>query len=152
MLVEKRKLGRRINEMSVGERLIFTDKMEDKELLLYLGLTDDANPLYIQHDYASKTKFKAPIVPAIMINGILFSSISKYFPGPGSYINDQHLSFLHPIYHGESIRFCLEVKEIKKEEEKVVIAVEAQNEEKEIVITGNIIVSPPVYKKSKLRK
>lgn len=48
MLSKKRKLGRLISDISVGEKLVLTEAIEDKDLLLYLGLTNDANPLYIQ--------------------------------------------------------------------------------------------------------
>ncbi|NIK15709.1 acyl dehydratase [Saccharococcus thermophilus] len=87
-MLKKRKLGRNISEISVGEKLVINEKMEDKDLLLYLGLTDDANPLYIQHDYASQTPLKKPIVPAVMLTGMITSAISKYLPGPGSHITN----------------------------------------------------------------
>ncbi len=86
LLGKKRKLGRQIGEITVGEKLTLTEKIEDKDLLLYLGLTNDANPLYIQHDYASLTPYEKPIVPSIMLTGIITSAVSKYLPGPGSHI------------------------------------------------------------------
>jgi 3-hydroxybutyryl-CoA dehydratase len=93
LLGKKRKLGRKIEEITVGEKLALTEKMEDRDILLYLGLTDDANPLYIQHDYASQTPFEKPIVPSTMLMGIITSAVSKYLPGPGSHIVAQELEF-----------------------------------------------------------
>lgn len=95
MLLRKgMKQGKKINELVVGERLQLTEKIEDKDLLLYLGLTNDNNPLYIQHDYAMDTPFKEPIVPTIMLNGIITSAISKHLPGPGTHIREQNLVYL----------------------------------------------------------
>ena len=37
LLGKKRKLGRKVEDMSVGEKLKLTEKIEDKDLLLYLG-------------------------------------------------------------------------------------------------------------------
>ena len=65
LLRKKWKRGRTVNELVVGEKLQITEKIEDKDLLLYLGLTNDNNPLYVQYDYASETSFKKPIVPTI---------------------------------------------------------------------------------------
>ena len=93
LLGKKRKLGRRIEEITVGEKLSFSEKVEDKDLLLYLGITDDANPLYIQHDYASQTPFEKPIVPSVMLTGMMTSAISKYLPGPGSHVMSQTIEF-----------------------------------------------------------
>ncbi|MED1621567.1 enoyl-CoA hydratase [Bacillus pseudomycoides] len=58
MLKKKIQIGRRMDEITVGEKLSITEKIEDKDLLLYLGLTNDSNPLYIQHDYASQTPYE----------------------------------------------------------------------------------------------
>ncbi|MDP4161950.1 MAG: MaoC/PaaZ C-terminal domain-containing protein [Bacillota bacterium] len=143
LLGKKRKLGRRIEEMKVGEKLSFTEKIEDKDLLLYLGLTDDANPLYIQHDYASQTPYAKPVVPTIMLTGMITSAVSKYLPGPGSHLIAQELQFPKPVYHYATIEFLFEIKEVNIQEHSIIIEVCATNEKNEKVIYGNIKVCPP---------
>ena len=124
MLLGKiQKKGRSINELMVGEKLTITERIEDKDLLLYLGLTNDNNPLYIQHDFASKTVFEKPIVPPIMLMGIVTAAISKYLPGPGSYINKQNISFLAPAYHYSTLKFKFEIIEVDVRANRVVISV-----------------------------
>ncbi|CRK84385.1 MaoC/PaaZ C-terminal domain-containing protein [Neobacillus massiliamazoniensis] len=143
LLGKKRKLGRKIEEITVGEKLSLTEKIEDKDLLLYLGLTDDANPLYIQHDYASQTPFEKPIVPSIMLIGIISSAVSKYLPGPGSHILGQELEFPKPVYHYGTVQFLFEVTEVNHNENKVTLQVTGKNESEDLVINGKIKVSPP---------
>jgi 3-hydroxybutyryl-CoA dehydratase len=143
LLGKKRKIGRKIDEISVGEKLTLTEKIEDKDLLLYLGLTNDANPLFIQHDYASQTPLKKPIVPNIMLTGIITSAISKYLPGPGSHIHEMSISFPKPVYHYAMIQFLFEVKEIDMSNHQVKISVHATNENDEKVIEGMVTVCPP---------
>lgn len=143
LLGKKRKLGRQISEMTVGEKLALTEKVEDRDLLLYLGLTDDANPLYIQHDYASQTPFEKPIVPSIMLMGMITSAISKYLPGPGSHILSQDIVFPMPVYHYGTIQFLFEVIEVNHEQHYVVINVAGNNEKDEVVINGQLKVCPP---------
>lgn len=143
LLGKKRKLGRHIEEITVGEKLTLTEKIEDKDLLLYLGLTNDANPLFIQHDYASQTPYKKPIVPSIMINGIINSAISKYLPGPGCHILKQEIEYVRPVYHYATIQFLFEVIEVSKSSHTIQIQVHGINEEDETVINGVILVCPP---------
>ncbi|MFD1927155.1 MaoC family dehydratase [Sporosarcina siberiensis] len=143
ILGKKRRPGRKIEDISIGEKLVLTEKIEDKDLLLYLGLTNDSNPLYIQHDFASQTTYEKPIVPTIMLTGIITSATSKYLPGPGSHVVEQHLIFPLPVFHYSTIEFLLEVIEVKLDVNQIVVKVEATNEEKEIVITGTITVIPP---------
>jgi 3-hydroxybutyryl-CoA dehydratase len=143
LLGKKRKLGRKVEDMNVGEKLKLTEKIEDKDLLLYLGLTNDGNPLYIQHDFASQTVYEKPVVPNIMLTGIITSAISKYLPGPGSYITEQRLKFNEPVYHYATIEFLLEVTEVDKKHNEVTIRIEATNEEGKRVVEGVVLVRPP---------
>ncbi|MEK3890421.1 MaoC/PaaZ C-terminal domain-containing protein [Bacillus sp. FSL K6-3431] len=143
LLGKKRKLGRNLEEISVGEKLSLTEKIEDRDLLLFLGLTNDANPLYIQHDYASQTDYKKPIVPAIMLTGIITSAVSKYLPGPGSHIIKQDIEFLKPVYHYATIQFSFEVTEVHRENKTVNVHVEALDEAGDRVIDSNLLICPP---------
>jgi 3-hydroxybutyryl-CoA dehydratase len=143
LLGKKRKLGRKIEEISVGEKLHLTEKIEDKDLLLYLGLTNDANPLYIQHDYASQTPYQKPIVPTIMLTGIVTAAISKYLPGPGSHVLKQSLEFPKQVYHYGTVQFLFEVTEVNKSSHTIIVHVVGTNETGEIVISGDVLVCPP---------
>ncbi|OCA91358.1 enoyl-CoA hydratase [Bacillus sp. FJAT-27225] len=143
ILGKKRKLGRGIEEIKRGEKLALAEKIQDRDLLLYLGLTNDANPLYIQHDYASQTPFGKPVVPAVMLIGIITSAISKYLPGPGSHILSQELEFPKPVYHYGTVDFLLEVTDVDETNHAVTIAIEGTDEKNESVVTGKIKVCPP---------
>ena len=143
LLGKKRKLGRKIEDITVGEKLKLTEKVEDKDLLLYLGLTNDGNPLYIQHDFASTTSFEKPVVPNIMLTGIVTSAVSKYMPGPGSYICEQHLVFKKPVYHYATVDFLLEVTDVDVRGNLATIRVEGTDEEGAICIEGKIVAQPP---------
>lgn len=140
---KKRRLGRGIEEIAKGEKLKLTEKIEDKDLLLYLGLTNDGNPLYIQHDFASRTSFERPIVPSIMLTGIVTSAASKYIPGPGSHVVEEYFKFPKAVYHYETIDISFVVSEVRQEKNLITIEVEAVNEAEEIVISGYMKVVPP---------
>lgn len=143
LLRKKWKRGRTVNELVVGEKLQITEKIEDKDLLLYLGLTNDNNPLYVQYDYASETSFKKPIVPTIMLNGLITSAISKYLPGPGAHIIEMHLTYPAPLYHYEIIDITLEILELSTDLNEAYIEVFALNENQKRVMEGLIKVVPP---------
>ncbi len=83
-----------------------------------------------------KRHYEKPIVPTIMLTGIITSAVSKYLPGPGSHIIEQHLAFPKAVYHYSTINFLLEVVRVKKDENIIDISIQARNEEEEIVISG----------------
>ena len=137
------KIGKTIGDLMIGEKLHITETITDKDLLLYLGLTNDNNPLYLQHDYADTTPYKKPIVPTILLNGVITSAISKHLPGPGSHIQQQFLTYLKPVYHDETIEIYLQIDDINKVEHIVKVTVHGFNEKELAIVSGWINVIPP---------
>ncbi|WP_010288272.1 hypothetical protein [Kurthia massiliensis] len=132
LLGNNNRRGKTFAEIEVGDSIQITEKIEDQQLLLYLGLTNDSNPLFIQHDYASRTEFERPIVPTIMVNGMITSTISKYLPGPGA------------LFHYETIHIVLKVIDKREAIQGVTIHVEGRNlSTDELIVTGTVIAIPP---------
>ena len=123
-----RKLGKTINEIEEGDSLSLTESIEDNQLLLYLGLTNDANPLYIQHDFAQKTEYHQPIVPSVMLMGIITSAISKHLPGPGSHVVNFSVNFIEPVFHYENRVLDAVVMVQPAEEPELEITLESEGE------------------------
>ncbi|RIJ63239.1 enoyl-CoA hydratase [Rummeliibacillus sp. TYF005] len=147
LLDKKRRLGKQLEELSVGESIQLTERIEDKDLLLYLGLTNDNNPLYIQHDYAASTAYEKPVVPTIMLTGIVTSAISKHLPGAGSYICAQTFHFPTPLYHYETVQIQLTVENIDTINRQIKVKVEGLNSKEEIVLEGTVTAIPPIHPK-----
>ncbi|MGI8316816.1 MaoC family dehydratase [Halobacillus mangrovi] len=143
MLGKKRKLGKKIKDIKVGESFTTSSTIEDRDLLMYLGLTDDANPLYIQHDYASQTPYKRPIVPTVMVFGMVSSIVSMHLPGPGSHITHQELDYPKPVYHYAEVRFNVEVTDINVDDHLLTLYVVGYDEEGDEVVKGHLTVQPP---------
>lgn len=138
-----RKIGKTIDEIEEGDSLSLTESIEDNQLLLYLGLTNDANPLYIQHDFAKKTEYEKPIVPSVMLMGIITSAVSKHLPGPGSHVVNFSINFREPVYHYETITFLFEVIKVDEMKDVVTISVEAVNETENRILDAVVMVQPP---------
>lgn len=142
MLGKRRKLGKKIKEVTVGEVYTETMSIEDKDILLYLGLTSDANPLYIQHDYASQTPYKRPLVPSVMLYGMVSSLVSSHLPGPGCHITEQLLRYPTPLHHYSEVTITIKVTEVNEHEHNVKLQVHGENEDSEEVIAGTLTVTP----------
>lgn len=140
---KNKRMGKTIEEIEEGDSLSLTESIEDNQLLIYLGLTNDANPLYIQHDYASTTDYQRPIVPSVMLMGIITSAVSKHLPGPGSHVVNFSVNFIEPVYHYETLTFQFEVIKVDKMKDVVTISVEATNVEEDRVLDAVVMVQPP---------
>ncbi|QTN00051.1 enoyl-CoA hydratase [Sediminibacillus dalangtanensis] len=148
MFAKKRPLGKKISELNVGDSYQHHYHLSDQDLLLYLGITNDANPLYLQHDYASQTPYKRPIVPSVALFGVVSSVVSMHLPGPGSHIIEQQLSYPSPVYHESKLVFHLQISSIDLEKHQIRISVTGQDSRDKVVLRGTLIVCPAYEPKS----
>ncbi|WP_088042997.1 MaoC/PaaZ C-terminal domain-containing protein [Bacillus sp. EAC] len=148
MLTKKAKIGRKLEDISIGEKLIVTEHIDEQHIYLYLALTGDTNPLYTQYNYASQTRFKKPIVPGIIISGLVASAVTKHLPGPGSHIVKKEIQFDHHIHHNETISIHFEVVDINTKKNEVSLNVSVLNKSQTTIATGNITVIPPTVDQS----
>lgn len=136
-------VGKTIDEIQEGDSLTVTEIIETKDILLYLGLTNDTNPLYLQYDYTQATKYKKPIVPTVLLIGILTSNVSKHLPGPGSHVVDVSLNVIEPIPHNAAITFEFLVKRVDERRELVTIEVTGSNLDNVRLLEAELIVETP---------
>ncbi|MDF0478812.1 MaoC/PaaZ C-terminal domain-containing protein [Vagococcus sp. PNs007] len=144
MIIKPKKIGKTIDEIEEGQSLSVTETIEDSQLLLYLGITNDSNPLYIQHEYAKQTEYGEPIVPSVLLMGIITSAISKHLPGPGSHVVNFSINFMEEVRHYETVTFQFEVIKVDKMKDVVTISVEATNSEENRILDAVVMVKPPV--------
>lgn len=149
MIGNRRRLGKRMNELEIGDSYTAIKSIEDRDLLLYLGLTDDSNPLYIQHDYASQTPYKQPIVPSVMLFGMVTSIISMHLPGPGSHITKHEMSFPKSVFHYTEVKFNVEIIAIDQDAHQVTMSVVAYDKDGDEVVRGKLNVSPSYQPESR---
>ncbi|ALX48339.1 MaoC/PaaZ C-terminal domain-containing protein [Lentibacillus amyloliquefaciens] len=142
MLGQKRKLGKKIDDLKIGDSYTASQLIKDKDLLLYLGLTNDANPLYIQHDYATQTPYKQPVVPSVMLFGMVSSIVSMHLPGPGSHITQHEMTFPKPVSHYNEVTFTLEVIAIDVDHHEVTLSVKGYDHSGDAVLQGKLNVRP----------
>ncbi|MEE5988639.1 MaoC family dehydratase N-terminal domain-containing protein [Ligilactobacillus equi] len=135
--------GKQIEEIKEGESLTVTETISQRDILLYLGLTNDNNPLYTQMAYAKKTEYQKPIVPPVLLTGIITSAISKHLPGPGSEIVNIDVNLISPVYHEQYVTFNFEVIKIDLMKEVVTISVEGMDDEDNRLLDAVIMVRPP---------
>lgn len=68
--------------------------------------------------------------------------IGTRLPGEGSIYARQELTFLRPVYYGDTVCVEITVKELKKEKNRVVLSTDCYNQKGEKVIAGEALVMP----------
>jgi len=135
-------IGKTYDQLFPGDSAELSKTFSEADIYLYAGISGDFNPAHVNEAYARNTFFKTRIAHGMLSAGLISAVIGTQLPGPGSIYMQQTLSFLAPVYMGDTITACVEVVE-KMEKKKVRLKTTCMNQDAVIVLEGEAIVSPP---------
>ena len=131
----------RFSEINIGDTASFEKTISEADVYGFADITGDFNPVHINQQHAEKTRFGKRIAHG-MLSGSLFSTVfGTKLPGEGSIYLSQTLSFLAPVYFGDTIKATVTVKE-KLEKGRVKFDCIATNQNGVIVISGEAVLLP----------
>ena len=136
-------VGKTIQELEIGDRAEISKTISESDIYLYAGITGDFNPAHVNQDYAEKTFFKSRIAHGLLVAGLISAVIANQLPGPGTIYLKQELDFLAPVYIGDTVTASVEVMEIQRDKNRVLLKTLCKNQQDKLVIDGKAIVSPP---------
>lgn len=135
--------GKTISEIAMGDFAEFSKTIAETDIYLFAGLTGDLNPAHIDEEYARNTFFKTRIAHGVLQAGFISAAIGMQLPGPGTIYIRQELNFLAPVHIGDTITARVEVSEINQEKNRVILKTTCRNQNRETVLDGQALVSPP---------
>jgi 3-hydroxybutyryl-CoA dehydratase len=118
------------------EEFIITQEMVNQ----FAKLSGDKNPLHINKDFASKTRFKKPIVHGLFSVTSFGKVMGTKFPGSGSIHVSQNLSFKKPLYPDQKYFVCVELIRRIKDKHFGVFKTQILDIKDKIVVDGTGIV------------
>jgi 3-hydroxybutyryl-CoA dehydratase len=136
-------IGKTISEIKVGDAAEFTKTISEADVYLYAGVTGDLNPAHVNEDYAKKTFFKTRIAHGMLTAGFISAILGTQLPGPGTIYIRQELSFMAPVFFGDTITARAEVVEVNTEKNRLRFKTTCRNQEGKIILDGEALVSPP---------
>ncbi|NLB88346.1 MAG: MaoC family dehydratase [Syntrophomonadaceae bacterium] len=125
---------RKWEDMNVGDVATFTKTMTETDVILWVGLTGDLNPIHIDQEYSKTTRFGKVLVPGVLVLGLISNVMTQLTFGH-VYAN-QSIKFLKPVYIGDTITAIGTI--IEKIEEKNMVKVETKcvNQDGALVMIG----------------
>lgn len=121
-------------DIHIGDEVRFTKTMTQTDVVLWVGLTGDMNPIHIDTEYGRTTRFGDIVVPGLMVAGLISTVMTK--ATFGNVYFGQSLKFIKPVYIGDTITATATVVEKAEEKRRVKIKTECFNQNQELVITG----------------
>ena len=98
--------------IDIGYKFKHPVKFTQKEVEHFSMITGDDNPIHLDHEYASRTRFKRPIVHGMLSAAVFSKVFGTLFPGEGSIYLSQEINFKSPVYVDHSYSAEFEVMEV----------------------------------------
>ncbi len=102
--------------LEVGQSFTAEHHISFDDVRTFAEISGDDNPLHVDEEYASGTRFGKPIVHGVFLMGIVSKVLGRDFPGHGSIAVAISCRFLRPVPVDSTI--TVEVKIAEKIEKR----------------------------------
>lgn len=127
----------------VGQKASFSRTVSETDIVQYAGLSGDFNPIHVDKEYASKTRFRQRIAHGLLTSCNISRMLGMHLPGPGSVYLNQSLQFVKPVYIGDTITTTAEILEIKQDKGIVRLKTECHQQDGNLVLEGEATMLVP---------
>ena len=137
--------GKPLHAIDVGDTFTMTERFRERDILLYMGVTNDINPRYLKTEEAHQVVDLETVIPPIALMGAITRTVSMHFPGPGSMLVEMNFTINKAIRHDSTITYHFEVIRIEEWRGYVTIHVIGNNETtgEDRVLDAMLMVLPP---------
>ncbi len=93
----------KFEEIKIGDNKKFIEKIDKFRLDNFAKLSGDYNPLHMNNNYATNTKFKKQVCHGMLLASFFSKLIGMYLPGKNALYFSQTLNFHAPCYVDDTI-------------------------------------------------
>lgn len=104
----------RFNDLYIGLSDKFTVSVTEKMLNDFLSISNDANPLHVDVNYAKKKGFNGKVVYGMLTASFYSTLIGAYLPGEYCLLHGIEVIFNNPAYVGDILTVSGEVSYINE--------------------------------------
>ena len=126
----------RIEDFEPGQHVTFTKTFTDEDVQRFIAITSDVNPLHVDDAFAAKTRFGRRVLHGMLTASLFSTMVGMLLPGTGAIYRSQTLTFLRPVYVGETVTAHFAVRSVDRAKHRLVIDAWIENEAGERVIEG----------------
>ena len=109
-------------------------------MLLFSRLSQDANPIHFDREYAEKSRFGQRIVQGPFVLSLIGGILGSKLPGPGTIYINQNSNFLKPVFIGDTVVANVEVVSLRSDKPIVKLRTWVEKIDGELVIDGEATI------------
>lgn len=125
-------------ELKTGMRAEFTVTADADKMEKFYQITGDANPLHRNPAFAKSQGYPGTVSYGMLTASFLSALAGMYLPGEKSLIQSVNVKFLQPVFPGDVLRVCGEVKELHASVQQMVLGVAVYKQDGSRVLRGEM--------------
>ena len=127
-------------EMKVGEKFSTERLVTDELIRKFADVSGDYNPIHLDEDVASKTRFRRRIAHG-MLSGAFISAVLGYELSERNIVYlSQTLKFTAPVFIGDTVTATATITNIREDKPIITIETICTNQNGDVVVKGEAAV------------
>ena len=123
----------------VGQRSSLTRTVTAADVEAFARITGDTNPVHLDAAYAATTRFGRRIAHGMLVASYISALLGTKFPGPGTIYVNQGLSFLRPVFLGDTLEVSVTVTAYRPEKAILTLETAVHNQDGQKVLAGEAV-------------
>ncbi len=126
--------------LKVGDTAEMQKTIADEDVRAFAALTGDYNPVHLDEEYATQTRFGRRIAHGMLGASLISAVLANELPGRGTVYLSQTLKFTAPVFLGDTVTARVVVRHVREDKPVVTLETVCTNERGERVVEGEAVV------------
>ena len=105
-------------DLSVGMTASHAKTFAETDIVLFAGISGDANPVHLNAEFPTRTMFKGRIEHGMLTTSFISTVLGTKPPGPGCIYLRQDLRFLAPVRPGDTVHSQITITDVNAEKKR----------------------------------
>jgi acyl dehydratase len=127
-------------KLKVGDTASRAKVIKDADIGAFADVSGDYNPIHLDNDFASKTRFGQRIAHGMLSASLISAVLANDLPGEGSIYLGQTLQFVAPVFVGDEVTARVTVIAVRGDKPIATFETVCVNQRNEVVIKGEATV------------
>jgi 3-hydroxybutyryl-CoA dehydratase len=131
--------GYNIEDLQPGMSASLAKTVTEADVVLFAGISMDANPVHLNEEWAKTTQFGGRIAQGMLSASFISAVLANKLPGPGAVYMSQAMRFRAPVRIGDTVTATVTVREILIDKRRCILDAVCSVSGEE-VITGESVM------------
>ena len=114
-------MSARIEDFMPGQHVTFTKTFTEEDVQRFIAITGDVNPWHVDDAFAASTLFGRRVLHGMLTASLFSTMVGMLLPGTGAIYRSQSLTFLRPVYVGDTVTAHFTVRSVDRAKHRLLI-------------------------------